>query len=50
MVLFAPILERKLINRGKEEERQRWQAWLKRRDEAQANNQPFDEPAPSEED
>ena len=55
MVLFAPMLERKLINRGMElgkelgmeEERQKWQAWLKRRDEAEANNQPFDEPPPS---
>jgi hypothetical protein len=74
MVLFAPILERKLINRGVElgieqgleqgleqgrkegvelgkgEERQRWEAWIKRRDEAQANNQPFNEPSPSQED
>ncbi len=47
MVLFAPMLERKLINRGMEEAHQKWEAWLKRRDEAQANNQPFDEPPPS---
>ena len=25
-----------------------WTEWLKRRDEARANNQPFDEPSPSE--
>ena len=54
MVLFAPMLERKLINRGmelgKKEAHQKWEDWLKRRDEAKANNQPFNEPPPSEED
>jgi hypothetical protein len=70
MVLFAPILERKLINRGVElgieqgleqgrkegvelgkgEAHRKWEAWIKRRDEAQANNQPFNEPSPSQED
>ena len=33
-----------------EERRQRdaqWEAWLKRRDQALVNNQPFDEPSPS---
>ena len=27
-----------------------WDAWLKRRDEAQKNGQPFDEPSPSQRD
>ncbi len=33
---------------GREEERKEWIEWLQRRDEAQRNNQPFDEPPPSE--
>lgn len=33
--------------KGQEEERQKWEAWLKRYDDAKANNQPFDEPPPS---
>ncbi len=36
---------------GRAEERRerdaQWEAWLKRRDQALANNQPFDEPPPS---
>ena len=52
MVLFAPMLRKKFIDQGREEgqkaERQRWEAWLKRRDEAEANNRPFNEPPPSE--
>ncbi len=38
---------RKGLRKGKKEEHQRWAAWLKRYDEAKANNQPFDEPPPS---
>ena len=60
MVLFAPMLKKKFIDQGREEglaegeergqkaERQRWEAWLQRRNEAEANNQPFDEPPPSQ--
>ena len=48
MVLFAPMLKKKLIDQGRKEANQRWEAWLKRRDEAEANNQPFNEPPPSE--
>ena len=52
MVIFYPILKRKLIEQGLEQGRQErdaaWEAWLKRRDEAQANNEPFDEPPPSQ--
>ncbi len=33
---------------GRKEERARWEAWLKRRDEAIRNNLPFDEPNPAE--
>ena len=32
---------------GRQQERQRWEAWLQRREEAEANNLPFDEPPPS---
>ena len=48
MVLFAPMLKKWIEERARQEERQRWEAWLKRREEAEANNQPFDEPPPSE--
>ena len=60
MVLFAPMLKKKFIDQGREQgreegreegqkaERQRWETWLKRRDEAEANNQPFNEPPPSQ--
>ncbi len=55
MVLFAPMLKKKFIDQGRKEglaegeERanQRWQAWLRRRDEAEANGLPFNEPPPS---
>ncbi len=48
MVLFAPMLKKKFIDQGRNAERQLWEAWLKRRNEAEANGQPFDEPPPSE--
>ena len=60
MVLFAPLLKKKFIDQGRKEglaegekrgqkaEHQRWEAWLKRRDEAEANGLPFNEPPPSE--
>jgi predicted transposase YdaD len=33
---------------GRAEERAEWEAWLMRRNEAEANNRPFDEPPPSQ--
>ena len=64
MVLFAPMLKKWIEERAREEgrqeglaegeergqkaERKRWEIWLQRREEAEANNQPFDEPPPSE--
>ena len=33
---------------GRQEERTEWEAWLRRRIEAEANNLPFDEPPPSQ--
>ena len=60
MVLLYPMLKKYLQEearqKGHEEGRQEgrqethdaWEAWLKRRDEAHANNQPFDEPRPSQ--
>ena len=56
MVLLAPMLKKWIEERarqeglaeGEERANQRWKAWLKRRDEAEANNLPFDEPPPSE--
>lgn len=52
MVLFAPMLKKKIEERarkeGEERANQRWEVWLKRREEAEANGQPFDEPPPSQ--
>ena len=52
MVLFAPMLKKKFIDQGRKEGQketnERWQAWLQRRDEAEANGLPFNEPPPSE--
>ena len=56
MVLFAPIIKKRMEEKARQEGRQEgrrennteWDAWLKRRDEAQANGQPFDEPSPSQ--
>ena len=52
MVILAPMLRKWLEERarqeGEERANQRWEAWLRRRNEAEANNQPFDEPPPSE--
>ncbi len=48
MVILAPMLRKKFIDQGRQQERQRWEAWLKRRDEAEVNGLPFDEPPPSE--
>ena len=51
MVLFAPMLKKKFIDQGRKEgqkaERQRWEAWLQRLEEAEANGLPFNEPPPS---
>ncbi len=33
---------------GQQAERAEWEAWLKRRSEAEANQLPFDEPPPSQ--
>ena len=53
MVLFAPIIKKRMEEKARQEGRREknaeWEAWLKRRDEAQANGQPFDEPSPSQE-
>ena len=60
MVLLAPMLKKWIEERARQEglaegeergqkaERQRWETWLKRRNDAEANNQPFNEPPPSE--
>ena len=55
LVLLIPPAVRKIMERGREEgreegrqaERAEWEAWLARRNEAEANNLPFDEPPPS---
>ena len=51
IVLLIPAAVKKLKNEGKAEgraeERAEWEAWLKRREKAEAANEPFDEPPPS---
>ena len=62
MVLFAPMLKKRWFDQGREEGRKEGreqgreemrqkyaelEAWRQRKEEAEANNQPFDEPRPS---
>ena len=53
MVIFGGIVERyqnrlkQREERGMAREREKWEAWNRRRMEAEANGQPFDEPPPS---
>jgi uncharacterized membrane protein YuzA (DUF378 family) len=50
MVLLIPAAVKRLKEQGRQEGRQEeraaWEAWLKRRSEAESNNLPFDEPPP----
>ena len=50
-MVFAERYKARRYEEGREEGRKerdaQWEAWLKRRDVALANNQPFDEPPPS---
>ena len=50
--MLAERYLRRRYQEGREAERKElneaWEAWLKRRDEAMANNQPFNEPPPSQ--
>lgn len=52
IVLLIPATVKKLKNEGRkegiEQERAQWVEWLRRREEAAANNLPFDEPPPSQ--
>ena len=54
LVLLIPAAVKKIMEQGREqgrqEERADWEAWLRRRIEAEANNLPFDEPPPSQRD
>ena len=47
MVLLVPNRIRVLKAQGAREADARWEAWLKRRDEAQAKGEEFNEPTPS---
>lgn len=55
IMVFAERYKARRFAEGREEGREEgrkerdaeWEAWLKRRDAALANNQPFDEPPPS---
>ena len=53
-MLLIPAAVKKIMEQGREqgrqEERAEWEAWLRRRIEAEANNLPFDEPPPSQRD
>ncbi len=48
MALLIPVVVKELKEQGRQEERAEWDAWLRRRNEAEANNRPFDEPPPSQ--
>ena len=52
LVLLIPAAVKKIMEQGRQEgrqeERAEWEAWLRRRIEAEANNLPFDEPPPSQ--
>ena len=47
-MVLASLLRDKWRREAQEELNAEWEAWLKRRDEAQKNGQPFDEPSPSQ--
>ncbi len=51
IMVFAERFRARRFKEAREEGRRErdveWEAWLKRRDEAMANNQPFNEPPPS---
>ena len=55
LMLLIPAAARKIPEEGREqgreegrmEERTAWEAWLRRRDAAETNQVPFDEPPPS---
>ena len=49
MVLTSRIREA-LRREGRKEERARWEGWNRRREEAQAQGKPFNEPPPSQSD
>ena len=48
MVLLIPAAVKKLKEEARRELNAEWESWLMRRDAAQANGQPFDEPPPSQ--
>ena len=55
-MLLIPAAVKKIMEQGRQEgreqgrqeERTEWEAWLRRRNEAEANNLPFNEPPPSQ--
>ena len=42
--------EREAVERARQDERQEWQAWYERMQEAQREGRPFDEPPPGQQD
>ena len=48
MALLIPVVVKELKEQGRQEERAEWDAWLRRCNEAEANNRPFDESPPSQ--
>ena len=47
-MLLIPKRVKQLISEGRKEEHAKWVEWLNRRNKAEANNEPFDEPPPSQ--
>ena len=47
-MVLASILEKRTYNKGKTDANRLWREWLRRREEAAARGEPFNEPAPDE--
>lgn len=45
-MVFATIFERRTYQRGKDDANRLWREWLRRREQAEARGEPFDEPPP----
>ena len=47
-MVLGSIFEKRAVNRGREEANRRWRAWIRRKEQAEARGEPFDEPMPDE--
>ena len=47
-MVLASIFEKRIYQRGKNDANRLWREWLRRREQAEARGEPFNEPAPDE--